>query len=338
MTARTPRRAALAGLLTATALTLVACGGGGDESDDDASGAEGGSEGAAASDELTSIRVGVLPIADSQPIQVGIQEGIFEAHGLDVEVVSGQGGGATLPAVLSGELDFAVGNPVSVLLAQAEGIETRIVSGWVDSAAEGADAFGLVVSADSDIADASDLGGRSVAANTLLSQPELALRESVRLAGGDPEAVELVEIPFPDAQAQLENGQVDAALLVEPFLGQAQAAGHEVILYPYVESIEGGQPAMLSYTSVATTEENPELVEAFRAAVEETMALVGEDDQLVRDVLPDVMDIPQEAADNLVLAEFTSELNIPALERMAELMAEFGFTSEVVDVMALVVE
>lgn len=349
-TRRPARRTMLAGAMAAgLALTLAACGGEDDDTTDTDDGGTTGTNGSddggsatdggdAAPEDLREISVGVLPIADSQPLAAGVAAGIFEAHGLDVEIISGQGGGATLPAVISGELEFAVGNPVSVLLAQGEGIETRIVTGWVGTRDDGEDTFGLIVPADSDVQDAGDISGRAIAANTLLSQPELALRESVRLAGGDPETVELVEIPFQDSLAQVENGSVDGALLVEPFLSQAVEAGYRIVSYPYLESIEGGQPAMISYTSASLAEEDPDLVAAFRAAVEETMELVLEDDQIVRDVLPAEMGIPEQATPGVRFGQFTSEINVGALERMAELMIDYDFTSAEIDVAAMVAE
>ena len=100
-------------------LGLTACGNGGDTADN----------GDAALEETTTISVGVLQIAPSVAVQYGIDEGIFEKHGLEVELETGTGGAAMLPAVSTGQMNFAVGNPLSVITANDRGLAMRIVNG-----------------------------------------------------------------------------------------------------------------------------------------------------------------------------------------------------------------
>ncbi len=91
------------------------------------------------SDGTTEITMGVLPIAPTAALQLGIDEGIFAEHGFDVTLQSGQGGAALLPAVVSGELQFAISNPLSVMLAQEQGIDVRTVSGYSHARPTGKD-------------------------------------------------------------------------------------------------------------------------------------------------------------------------------------------------------
>ena len=81
-------RGSLIAAAAASLLVLTSCGGGDDAPTD--------TEQEAAQDggELTQISVGVIPIVDVAPIYLGVQEGIFEEHGLDVELTLAQGGAA----------------------------------------------------------------------------------------------------------------------------------------------------------------------------------------------------------------------------------------------------
>src|SRR6185312_7820770 len=47
------------------------------------------------------------------------------------------------------------------------------------------------------------------------------IRTAVDKAGGDGSSLKFVEVAFPDALAAVENGQVAAALILEPFLTSA---------------------------------------------------------------------------------------------------------------------
>ena len=65
----------------------------------------------AGSGEIRSVRVAALPIAETGALWAAIEEGIFEDHGIEVEVVPAQGGAQAIPALLSGDIQFAIGQP-----------------------------------------------------------------------------------------------------------------------------------------------------------------------------------------------------------------------------------
>ena len=93
----------LSGFATAAAaaLMLTACGGGTD----------GGDEAGGQTEELREVTVGVLSIAPSVGVAYGIEHGIFEEHGFDVNYEVSSAGAAMLPAVSAGQLDFGVATP-----------------------------------------------------------------------------------------------------------------------------------------------------------------------------------------------------------------------------------
>ena len=134
--------------------------------------------------------------------------GFFEERGLDVQAEFGAGGAVIVPSVESGEFDIGLSNVVSLMLAQAEGIEfTVLAGGGVTASGEDPDFSQLIVPEDSDIQSYADLEGKRVAINTLRNVLEVVLREAVDQAGGDHEAIEFVEIPFPDMAAALQGAR-----------------------------------------------------------------------------------------------------------------------------------
>lgn len=219
----------LAQLLAAgaiAALALTGCGSG--SLSGPATSASPGS--AAAGGDLKKISVGVLSIAPSVAVQYGVDEGIFAQHGLNVELQTGQGGAAMLPAVSTGTMNFSVGNPLSVMLAVDKGLDMKIVTGFSNSKAEGADINGVVAAKASGISSFGNLEGKTVAVNTLKTQGDLTIMESAAKAGADPSKIKFVEMPFPDMQAQLDRGSVEAIWLPEPFLTKALADPKNVLV------------------------------------------------------------------------------------------------------------
>jgi NitT/TauT family transport system substrate-binding protein len=305
-------------LLTASLLALAACGG-----DDD-----GGSTDAASSGESGEVRevtVGMLPILPTAALYAGIEEGFFEDRGIEVTVETGQGGAALLPAVMAGQIDFATSNPVSLLQARGEELDVRVIAHWTSALSEGdQDINGVVAAAGSGIESAADLAGKTVAVNTLNGMGGLTIREAVRQDGGDPDAVEFVELPFPDMPAALSGGNVDAVWVPEPFLSSLQAAGNVVATYSSMESVPG-HPTQLFFTSPQLLASDPELVEDFTAAVEDTLEFADENPDAVKAQIAKVLpQLPPEATENVLLEEFGTDLRRDQLEELGQLMVEDG--------------
>ncbi|WP_346618711.1 ABC transporter substrate-binding protein [Blastococcus montanus] len=312
--------------LAASMLFLAACGGG----DDDAVSAGGDSGGG--TDDVRQVSVGMLPILPTAALYAGIEEGFFADRGIEITVETGQGGAALLPAVFSGQIEFATSNPVSLLQARGEGLDVRVIGHWTSALSEGdVDINGVVAAAGSGIESAADLAGATVAVNTLNGMGGLTIREAVRADGGDPDAVEFVELPFPDMPAALSTGNVDAVWVPEPFLSTLQDMGNQVVTYSSKESVEG-HPTQLFFTSGQLMESDPALVEDFTAALEETLEFAEANPEAVKEQIPEVLpQLPPEAVAGVTLEEFGTDLRRDQLERLGELMVQDGLLEDEAD-------
>ena len=317
-------------VLVSVLLALSACGGESEPTPDAASGGSG---------ELREVSVGMLPIMPTAALYAGIEQGFFSDHGLQVVVETGQGGAALLPAVLSGDLEFATSNPVSLLQARGRGLDVEVVAHWTSALSSGdADVNAVVAAPDSGIDSAADLEGKQVAVNTLNGMGGLTIREAVRQDGGDPDAVSFLELGFPDMPAALAAGNVDAVWVPEPFLSSLQAEGNTVVTHPSLESVTG-HPTQLFFTSGQLAESDPELVADMTAALEETLAYAEENPDAVKAQIPQVLpQLPAEVAQSVRLEEFGTDLRREQLEELGRLMAEDGLIEEPADLDGLLPE
>lgn len=318
------KRLTYAAVGVAAALLLTACGSGSPSGSTASAPAAGG-------DGVRSISVGVISIAPSAAVQLGIDEGVFAKHKLKVELQSGQGGAAMLPAVSTGTMNFSVGNPLSVLLAKNKGLDMKIVSGYSNSLATGNDINGVVTKADSGIAAAKDLAGKKVAVNTINAQGDLTIKEVVSQQGGDPGAVKFLELPFQDMGAQLAQGNVDAVWVPEPFLSKLLADGNKLVTYNNQAALPG-LPTMVTFTSGSYAQQNPQVVADFKAAMTETLALAQANPDKVRALLPAFMKMPEAVAKGLRLEAFDGKLDEPILGKLGQLMAKYGIVPSTPDV------
>ena len=270
-------------------------------------------------------------IAPSAAVQMGMDEGIFAKHKLKVELQSGQGGAAMLPAVSTGTMNFSVGNPLSVLLAKNKGLDMKIVTGYSNSLATGNDINGVVAKANSGITSAKDLAGKKVAVNTINAQGDLTIKEVVSQQGGDPNAVQFLELPFQDMGAQLAQGNVDAVWVPEPFLSKLLADGNKLVTYNNQAALPG-LPTMVTFTSGNYAQQNPEVVNDFKAAMTETLTLAQSNPDKVRALLPAFMKMPENVAKTLRLENFDGKVDEPTLSKLGTLMAKYKIVPSAPDV------
>ncbi|TQN31134.1 NitT/TauT family transport system substrate-binding protein [Haloactinospora alba] len=275
-------------------------------------------------DDLTSITVGAIPIVDVAPLHLAKEQGFFEDHGLKVEIKNTSGGAEAIPGVNSGSFDFAFGNITSLIIAREKGLPLKVVSNGVTSTGkEGADFGGVVVPEDSSISSARDLAGAKIAVNNLENIGDTTVRNSIREDGGDPSNVEFVEMPFPDMPAALEQGELDAAWVVEPFRTTALDDGTEEVASNFVDA----DPS-LSIASYFTREEliddNPELIESFTAAMHESLSYADSRPEEVRRILTTYTDMDETLIEEIQLPAFPTEGDRDSAQRIGELMVKDG--------------
>jgi NitT/TauT family transport system substrate-binding protein len=264
-----------------------------------------------------------------------VDQGFFADHGIDLTLETAQGGAAIVPAVLNGEVQFGFSNVTSLMLAQEQGLSLTMVTPGAAATGDPDEDIGMVaVREDSDITDAADLAGRTVAVNALNNIADTTVRQVVRQAGGDPSKVEFVELPFPDMPAALEEGQVDAAWLAEPFLTIASGQGARTVAAPFSET----HPDLLVasyFTSAQLAAEDPDLVDRFSEAMNESLEYASDHPDEARRILSEYTEIDQETAAELTLPTWPTEFPMEPLELLADLALEDGLVEEPVDVKEL---
>lgn len=292
----------------------------------------GAATGQAAPGEAKKVSIGTLPIVPTAVIHMGVEKGFFQENGLDVTIETGQGGAALLPAVISGTMQFATGNPVSLLVARERGLDVRVIASYTYDTAEGV--HGVVVKQDSGIDNCGDLAGKNIAINTLKSMGDLHIMDAIEKQGGDPKTANFVELGFPQMLPALEQGNVQGAWVPEPFLTLAQEAGHKVACYDGVESVEG-HPTMMFFTSADLVDRDKATVDAMRTAINKAMDYAQDNPDEVREVAVAKMNVNPEVAKAMVLEDFGGPVRTAQVEETGKLMVKYGFINKEADVTGL---
>lgn len=279
-------------------------------------------------DEQVTLNVGITPIVNAASVYVGIDNGQFTDHNLEVTPTVVQNTSTAIPSLMNGELDIALINSVALVTAGAKELPIQVISGSDRYPTDASvDTTALVVNSASGISEVTDLEGKTVAVVGLKSGPELATRVVLEESGVSPDAVDFVELAYPDMVAAVQAGRVDAAFIVDPFLSKAKAEGLTSISQPFTDGL-GGMSAMTWVTSEEFAATNPEIIENFNTAVREASEYANDNPDAVRAILPEFTSLSEEAIENTVLSHYDSSLTADDLESWSDLLAAHGFIAE----------
>jgi NitT/TauT family transport system substrate-binding protein len=180
---------------------------------------------------LTTVTVATVGSVSDSGIFIGMDRGYFAAQGIQVELAQTQGGGQVIPSLSTGQLDVAGATTAAGFFnAWNRDIPIRVV------ADKGRIAPGysyMAMAVRKDLADSgairtpADLRGRRIAVNlaNLGSVGDPLTAKLLARAGLPPDAVELVDLPYPDMNAAFGSQSIDVAMHLEPLITAAEARG-----------------------------------------------------------------------------------------------------------------
>ncbi len=221
------------------------------------------------------MRVGLIPIFDVAPYYAADQQGYFAAENVATTVQIVRGGAAALPAVVSGSLDIAYVNGTSIVQAIARGVDLRIAMEGAPIPKAPPDPGALVKRKTSPLRTGKDLEGKVVAVTALRDVQWMFVTAWVKATGGDPEKVQMVEVPVPAMVEALKANRVDAALVLDPFmtLGLADPA-IDLLAWPLSRVYPEGPVGLWTITP-QTAAQRPNDVRAFVRAYKRGVAWVN---------------------------------------------------------------
>lgn len=228
----------------------------------------------------TAIRVVFIPIVDELPLYVGIDQGFFKKRDLDVTATPVANQGVLISALQSGSAEIGTSVLVSMLPAQEAGIKLAAIAATV--AFPVPKNVGILARTDSGIKTAKDLIGKKVAVASLNSFFHILALRWLAEKNVDPTHITFVEVPFPQTADLLKAGQVDVAIIVDPFYHRIidQKIGYQ--FDDFEATIPNGTLIDVFATMKDWAVKNIVAVRAFREALTESVAFIKANDASAR--------------------------------------------------------
>ncbi len=256
-----------------------------------------------------TVRVGYTALVASQSIAWIAQEaGIFDRHGLDVQLTYINGGPAGVASLISGELDVLVAGASAVVRSALQGTDTVMIAGTKPQL------LGALMGRP-EIQSPADLRGKRIGVAARASNSELVVRVGLLAHGIDPEeGITYLAVGSGGPRlAAMQQGTIDACGCIPPDNLAAEEAGFHVIV----------DVTRLGYKYLATglaatrrkTQEQPDLYRRFLQAFAEGIHRYKTDPDFAMKVIVDYskVDDPRALREGYELERqiMASDLQVP---------------------------
>ena len=264
------------------------------------------------------VRIGVLQIADSFPLYVAVEEGLFEKHGLDVEIIEFQSASDQSVAYEAGELDGMMTDMIVQSLinkSSAEDGMKTVAMAFGGDASEGR--FIVASSPDSGISAPEQLAGSKIgiSENTMM---EYLVDRYLEDLGVDLASVELVNIPKLTLRLDLlmEGSDIQAAILPDPLAIEAESRGCGTV----IDDTKLGKNYSQSVVTLRKTliEDGTGTLDAFRDAYNEAIGMINANPDAYLDLFYEKANVAEPLQGKYAVPSYTPDC-VPTEEDVASI-------------------
>jgi len=313
----------------AVGVLVAGCGG---------SGSSGSSSGHAGSGAST-VQLGYVPYADDGPLFLGLEQGFFKSHGLNVTLATAPAPTPIVADLVSGKQQFGFVTTNVLIDAVSHGVPIKCVS-TVDgnqSPDPNQDSSALLAGPNSGISSIAQLRNKTVAVVQLNSLNSVDVQEEIARAGGNPSSVHLISLPFAQMPEALKSGRVAAAIVVSPFSATAIQEGSKLLVHPDAQLFPNATITCIA-ASDSYIKSHPAQVKAWQAAIAQSAAYAKTHQSAARATLTHYLNLSPAAAQHAVLStNWDTTFNTGSAEQQETLLKKFGALTTTVPVSKLFV-
>lgn len=275
---------------------------------------------------MTNVTVGIPPAVTSGAIYVGLQEGFFKKHHLNVKIQILNGGAATVPALQSGAIQIAQSNVLSEAQAATAGLKVPCFAG----AFKAAGMEGLVAA--KGITSAKALAGKTIAINALDGVNQVAVDAYLAKNHVNYRTVHYIGLGFPDMPAALSSNRVDAAVPVEPFRALMLKSGAKLLEAQVVSPIKGNPLFSCWNASTSWMTGHTAVAKEFLAAISQGNTWIKTHVKGFQKIMEKDLKIPASVVANVQLPTFTNNMSAKDVTDWEAAAIKFGILKKTVPV------
>jgi NitT/TauT family transport system substrate-binding protein len=320
---RFPRRPGRALTLLSVALLAAAC---------TTSGSPGGGQ---------DLTVALVPGVDTAPLAIAVKDNLFSQQGITVTVKQVSSPAEAYSDLLSGRANVAAGDYAAFFYGIAtQNARLKLVADGYDA---GTGTMQVLTLPSSHITSVTDLVGKTVGTPSAQVAPwannfpyniqTLATESELQSDGVIPSGINWEQLPANQMISALSSHQVDAILVTEPQLTQAEEQLGAVELLDSCSGVTANLPLTGYFSTDAVASQESGTLVAFQKAMS-----IAEGDAASRSTVQSALtgeNISAEDAALVNVGQYPTFLNVGQVQRVADLMYESGMITAPVSVAGL---
>jgi NitT/TauT family transport system substrate-binding protein len=289
--------------------------------------ASGGAASSASAGQLETVTIATPPFEPTALAFYANARGLFRKHGIDAKLVVTADPGAGVAAMLAGDAQFAAIHSGGPALLRSRGAPVRLVAAGALYLRRTAPTAGLVSARGKRLATPRELVGKRIGYDAPGTIAHVALLKWLKQGGVRDSDVTLVRAAFPDLIGALARGDVDAAVLPEPFLTVAKQQGARLVA-PIFQSVCAS--ACLLTVWIAQSDVDRNLAARFRNAIQEAAVWANrkQNDTASGAILARYADIDKGLLGAMARSRFGTRLRLARIQPWIDAYKEFELIPE----------
>jgi NitT/TauT family transport system substrate-binding protein len=284
--------------------------------------------------EKSNLTVAMVPADDTAGWYIAQQEGLFAKQGLHVTIQPAISSETAIQQQLAGKYDVTDGNYVSYIQAVAQDHADLEIFAGGSIMEPGCQE--VVVPAGSPIKGVADLKGKTIGVNVLSNIGTLLVSALLRDNGMSAKEVHFKAIAFPLMAKALQDHQIDAAWLPEPFVtGAEEQIGAEPLA-----DLDTGATQSLPISGYVVTRawarKYPKTLAALRRALVQAQRIADTKPSAVELAMAHYSGVSKTAAAVMAEPDFPLDTDTILIQRVADLMQQFGLLKQHYDVKSMI--
>jgi NitT/TauT family transport system substrate-binding protein len=287
--------------------------------------------------EKPDLKISIMKTTDLSPFWLAVKEGYFRDAGFTFDpqrdVTIAKSGPESVDKLAAKQVDIAYSSYPAFFLAKSNGKDIKLVA---DASSAGPNSCMVVAGLSSKVRTIKDVEHARVAVTARNTISDLMVMSTLKTNGIDYKSIEWVQTPFPSMATKLASGEIDAAFLTEPYLIQAQLTVGAVPVFDAATGPTANLPTAGFGADAEFVRKYPKTLAAFQKVMERATIEAKADRSKVEELLQEFADIDAKSAKLATLLTFQSSLEATRIQRVADLMTEFGVLTTRMDVSQMI--
>jgi NitT/TauT family transport system substrate-binding protein len=271
---------------------------------------------------LPTVQMGTMPLDAMGEAFYGADAGTWQANGINPDITYFAKGANIVAALLAGDIDAGMANPMSLAVAIARDIPLQgLAPGILMSSNTAPD---VAVAKDSPMKTPKDLAGGTIGLSELGNFNYYSVLNWLGTYGVAPKSVKFVELPMSEVGVALQRGRIQASFVPEPFSSQLLAAGQIRLFGDTYLALAPEISVAIWITSKAWIKNNPDTAKKLIAGIYATAKYCNTHHAETLVTLIKVAKLDPTTAGSMKRTDFATQPNKKYLDPILQMANKYG--------------